>query len=216
MRRRAAKSGRKWLIFGGCGDRYASCKTMTMGIAHEVSVAAGHAIHGLRAGAKKLAWHRLAEGMAPEIAVLSVAFDADTPLPISCTVDGVGAAPPLSFEGAPAATQSLVVICEDPDAPQLEPFVHWLVYGIPANAQSIDAQSQHEYRLGQNSRSEIGFTPAAPPPGHGPHHYHFQVFALDASLNEGQGQGGDREQLLDLMRGHVLAWGELVGTYERE
>src|ERR1700694_3690902 len=106
-----------------------------MGIAHEVSVAAGHAIHRFRAGVAKLAAHRLAEGMPATIKVRSVAFDADAPLPISCTVDGVGAAPPLSFDGVPDSAESLVVLCEDPDAPLLEPFLHWLVYGIPADAE---------------------------------------------------------------------------------
>lgn len=185
-----------------------------MGIAHEVSVAAGHVISGLHAGEKKLAAHRVAEGIEPSIEVRSVAFDADSALPISCTVDGVGAPPPLSFHGVPESAISLVVICEDPDAPFPEPYVHWMVYGMPGVAEDVDAQSQASYRLGQNSKLEPGFTPAAPPPGHGVHHYHFQVFALDRTMELEAGVG--RSDLLDAMKDHVLAWGEIVGTYERE
>jgi Raf kinase inhibitor-like YbhB/YbcL family protein len=185
-----------------------------MSIVHEVSVAAGHAIQGIRAGEDKLASHQLASDITPSLEVRSVAFDAGTPLPISCSVDGVGAAPALSFSNLPEAAQSLLVICEDPDAPFLQPYVHWLVYGIPAASEGVDAQSQHDYRLGQNSKSENGFTPAAPPPGHGVHHYHFQVFALDTPVDLVQGR--ERDELVELAKGHVLAWGEIVGTYERE
>ena len=185
-----------------------------MDIVHEVSVAAGHAMHGIRAGNEKLAVHKLTRNVGPEISVRSVAFEPAMPLPISCTVDGVGAPPPISFDGIPEAAKSVVVICEDPDAPQLEPFVHWLVYGIPASAGAVDAQTQHDYLLGKNSRSEAAYTPAAPPPGHGLHHYHFQVFALNVPLQ--LAAGTEREAVLDAMMGHVLSWGEIVGTYERE
>jgi len=185
-----------------------------MGIVHEVSVAAGHAMQGIRAGSARLASHKCAQHMPASIQVYSVAFEPGTPLPISCTADGVGAPPALGFGDIPEAAQSLVVLCEDPDAPQHEPFLHWLVYGIPNDASSVDAQTQHDYRMGENSRSEQGYTPAAPPPGHGLHHYHFQVFALDVPLEFDSGR--KREELLDAMTGHVLAWGEIVGTYERE
>ena len=189
-------------------------KPSRMGIAHEVTVAAGHVIQGIRAGNEKLASHQLAQGLEPAIEVWSVAFEPGMPLPISCTVDGVGAPPPLSFAGVPETAQSLVVICEDPDAPLRSPFVHWLVYGIPAGTESLDAQTQREFRIGKNSRSERAFAPAAPPPGHGVHHYHFQVFALDVPIDVDD--GSEHDDLLEAMKGHVVAWGEIIGTYERE
>jgi len=185
-----------------------------MGIAHEVSVAAGHVIQGVRAGAGKLASHRLAEGMAPTVEVRSIAFEPDAVLPISCTADGVGAPPPLHWLSVPEHSQSLVVMCEDPDAPALEPYLHWLVYGIPADTDGVDAQSQHDWPMGENGHGQPGFTPAAPPAGHGIHHYHFQVFALDVLI--ALKPGAERRDVLELMTGHVLAWGELVGTYQRE
>ena len=185
-----------------------------MGIAHDVSVAAGHVMSGVHAGEKKLAAHKVADGIAPSIEVHSIAFEAGAALPISCTVDGVGAPPPLSFHGVPASATSLLVLCEDPDAPFPEPYLHWAVYGIPGSAEDLDAQSQGSYLSGQNSKLDLGFTPAAPPPGHGVHHYHFQVFALDRTAGSDTGMG--RTDLLDAMKGHVLAWGDLVGTYQRE
>src|SRR6478735_1162093 len=197
---------------GAC--RYDFCSESSMDIVHEVSVAAGHALQGIRAGNEKLASHKLTLGRAPEITVLSVAFEPNGALPISCTIDGVGAPPALSFSNVPEAAQALVVLAEDPDAPQLEPFVHWLVYGIPSSAPNVDAQTQHHYRLGTNGKSEQGYTPAAPPPGHGLHHYHFQVFALDQPLESSE--GAERDKLIEAMTGHVLAWGEIIGTYERE
>lgn len=185
-----------------------------MGIVHDVSVAAGHAMQGIRAGNARLASHKIAPHVAASIQLTSVAFEPGTPLPVSCTIDGVGAPPPLSFAQVPEGTQSLAVLCEDPDAPQHEPFLHWLVYGIPSSAHDVDAQTQHDYRLGENGKAEPGYTPAAPPPGHGLHHYHFQLFALDVPLELAAGK--QRAELLDAMNGHVLAWGEIVGTYERE
>lgn len=171
-------------------------------------------MQGVRAGAEKLAAHKVADGLAPTIEVRSVAFDADSPLPISCTVDGVGAPPPLSFHGVPEGARSIAVLCEDPDAPFPEPYLHWLVYGLPGVAEDVDAQSQASYRVGQNSKLELGYTPAAPPPGHGVHHYHFQVFALDVPVALEAGAG--RSDVLEAIKGHVLAWGEIVGTYERD
>ena len=185
-----------------------------MGIAHDVSVAAGHVIQGVRAGAGKLAAHHLAEGMAPTVQVRSIAFEPNASLPVSCTAEGVGAPPPLHWTNLPESTQSVVVICEDPDAPALEPFLHWLVYGIPADIDGMDAQSQHDWSIGKNSRGETSFTPAAPPSGHGLHHYHFQVFAVDVPVV--LKPGAERRDLFEVMTGHVLAWGEIVGTYQRE
>ena len=93
----------------------------------------------------------------------------------------------------------------DPDAPFPEPYVHWMVYGIAPNASFGE-----RYNEGKNSKLAIGFTPAAPPRGHGLHHYHFEVFALDAATDYDPGVG--RSQLLEQMKGHVLGWGEVIGT----
>jgi hypothetical protein len=183
-----------------------------MKIADEAVHAVGHAIRKVHAGSDKLISQKVAGQMAPAIAVASPAFADQARLPISCTVDGAGMPPTLEWGNVPAKTQTIVVVCEDPDAPLPEPFVHWVVYEIPASARSLNAQTSEEYERGKNSKFAIGFIPAAPLPGHGVHRYHFQVFALDT---ETEIDALGRSALVAHMTGHVLAWGELVGTYER-
>jgi len=185
-----------------------------MGIMHDAIKAVGHALENVHAGPQQLVWRKLVADRAPEITVKSVAFEPDSALPVSCTVDGVGSPPPLTWAHVPEQTRSVAVVCEDPDAPLPKPFVHWLVYDIPAQVNAIDADSSGACRLGENSKKATGFAPVAPPPGHGLHHYHFQVFALDTALDLAPGAG--RAALVERMAGHVLAWGELVGTYQRD
>jgi Raf kinase inhibitor-like YbhB/YbcL family protein len=184
-----------------------------MGLAHKAATAVGHALSNVRAGTDKLASRKLVPELLPTLSLHSVVFPPGKPLPISCTVEGAGEPPPLSWDTVPEGTVSLALICEDPDAPFPEPFVHWLVYAIPATARALTPPFPAGAREGQNSMLKGGFTPAAPPPGHGLHHYHFQLFALDtvSTFEPDVGRG----MLLDNMRDHVLAWGELIGTYQR-
>jgi Raf kinase inhibitor-like YbhB/YbcL family protein len=134
-------------------------------------------------------------------------------LPLSATADGEGTPPQLEWLGVPAAARSVAIVVEDPDAPFPRPFVHWLVWDIDPTVGLFDFGHGIPGREGKNSMMKTGFTPAAPPPGHGMHRYHFQVFALDKVLGLPEGSG--RSAVLEAMRGHVIAWGELVGTYER-
>ena len=184
-----------------------------MGIAHDVVTAVGHALTNIRAGTDKLASRKLVPTLAPTLSIRSPIFKDGEPLPISCSVDGEGEAPPLSWDAVPEHTATLVLLCEDPDAPFPDPFLHWSIYAIPATARSIATPLPECAIEGQNSTLKTGFTPAAPPAGHGVHHYHFQLFALDTASTFEPGTG--RGALLEHMRDHVIAWGELVGTYQR-
>jgi Raf kinase inhibitor-like YbhB/YbcL family protein len=67
-------------------------------------------------------------------------------------------------------------------------------------------------RQGTNSKSERGYFGPRPPVGDPAHHYHFQIFALDTSLD--LPDGFNRHALLQAMHGHVLAEGELVGMFK--
>jgi Raf kinase inhibitor-like YbhB/YbcL family protein len=185
-----------------------------MGVAHEVGKNIGKAIAPIRAGADKLASAKLGlPAMQNQtLAVSSSAFSEGGAIPVAYTADGGGFAPPIAWENVPASARSMVLIAEDPDAPMPKPFVHWLVYSLPAAVGSLESAPAFG-REGKNTMMKPGYTPPAPPAGHGPHHYHFQVFALDTILELEGGIG--RSALLDAMRGHVLAWGETVGTYER-
>lgn len=158
------------------------------------------------------------------ITVRSEAFESGQPIPVKYTEDGEDLSPPLSWDGLPQGTQELALICDDPDAPTPQPWVHWVLYKLAADVtklpQGIPAGPTIEKPIkalqGKNSWTSgqtIGYRGPAPPKGHGTHHYHFQVYALDTKLDVKSGLG--KQDLLNAMRGHVLASGELVGTYSR-
>lgn len=126
----------------------------------------------------------------------------------------------MSWSPGPEGTESYVVLMEDPDASEPKPFVHWIAYDIPGDTTRIRASLPGKPALVEpvslkqsaNSKGSTGYIGPKPPPGSGIHHYHFQIFALDRRLD--LPPGASRAEVLDAMRGHVLAAGELVGTYE--
>lgn len=186
-----------------------------MDLGHRIAKAAGKLLAPVRAGKNKLAIKKLERGRT--IPVTSTDFTDGSPMPARHA--GKAASPPgLAWTEVPAETKELVVLCEDPDAPLPKPFAHWVVYGIPAGATTypLDAATgflaELPSKIGKNSKGKLGFAGATPPPGHGVHHYHFQVFALDTTLPFGPGE--DRDTVVAGMAGHVLASGEVVGTYE--
>jgi Raf kinase inhibitor-like YbhB/YbcL family protein len=155
------------------------------------------------------------------IQISSEAFGDGQRVPTKYTQDGQNVSPPLSWKGVPEKTKELALIVEDPDAPREHPFVHWVVYKIPPGATGLREGVGHETRLkspqgavqGANSFKKIGYGGPAPPPGHGTHHYHFRLFALDEPLNLSGGL--DSKALASAMSGHVLDQGEVIGTYDR-
>jgi Raf kinase inhibitor-like YbhB/YbcL family protein len=131
-----------------------------------------------------------------------------------------GASPRIAWTPIKGA-RSYVVIMEDPDARPITPFVHWLAWNIPADHHHLPAGLQEQERLtdpegvlqGRTSRGSVGYLGPRPPVGDPPHHYHFQVFALDTLLDVPP--GAERDPLLAAMSGHVIASGEAVGTYQQ-
>ncbi len=149
------------------------------------------------------------------IAVTSPAFAAGGAIPLRHSAYGDGLSPALSWSGLPAGTRSLALMMEDPDASSARPFVHWLAWNIdPARGGLPEGVAPDASGLvqGRNNRRATGYF-GPRPPGSRPHHYHFQLFALDAPLN--LAGGADREALLAAMNGHVLAKGDLVGLFTR-
>ena len=156
--------------------------------------------------------------------ITSPAFEDGQRIPKPYTEDGNNISPPLRFADVPANATELALIVDDPDAPRDDPFVHWTLYKIPVD---IDALAENLPRgadelrkpagalQGRNSFSKhnIGYRGPAPPKGHGVHHYHFRLYALDRPLV--LAAGVERDALDEAMRGRVLARTELVGTYER-
>ncbi len=149
------------------------------------------------------------------------AFGSGQTIPTQYTGEGQDVSPPLTWSGMPQAAKELALICDDPDAPTPQPWVHWVIYKIPASATGLPenvaktAQTGGEVTASQgiNSWSRIGYGGPMPPPGHGVHHYHFKLYALDTPLEVAAGL--DKEALLNAMSGHIIAEGELIGTYQR-
>jgi Raf kinase inhibitor-like YbhB/YbcL family protein len=155
------------------------------------------------------------------IQVDSDAFKPGQAIPEEFTADGPNVSPPLRWTALPPGTRELAMIVEDPDAPRPEPFVHWVLYKIPAAAGELPGRVPQQAKLkappgalqGKNSFGKIGYGGPAPPPGHGTHHYHFRLYALDEPLEVREGL--DKDALLAAMSDHVLDEGDLVGTYRR-
>lgn len=178
------------------------------------TAAVRNTMQGIHAGESKLAIREAAHERALPIALESPAFADGSPIPTEYTADGSGVSPPLRWGELPERTRELVLLCEDPDAPRSTPFVHWALYGIPPNVHDLAAASPTvPGREGKNSILTEGWTPPSPPREHGLHHYHFELFALDAPLSIADGAG--RGAIVSAIRGHVLAKGDLVGTYQR-
>jgi Raf kinase inhibitor-like YbhB/YbcL family protein len=147
------------------------------------------------------------------IQVLSPAFEPGNTIPEKYTGEGRDVSPPLRWTGLPEGTKEIALICDDPDAPTPEPFVHWVVYKIPADREGLPEGDRQGALEGKNDFGGTGYGGCMPPRGHGVHRYYFKVYALDAELEAAAGL--TKGQLLEAMEGHILAEGELVGTYER-
>ena len=152
--------------------------------------------------------------------VISDALGADGTIDPRHSAYGDNLSPPLRWtpvEGAGA----YALILEDPDAPRETPFVHWLIWNIPGEAISLPEGLANSTHLvtpqnavqGRNDNGSFGYFGPRPPVGHGLHHYHFQIFALDGPLTL-KPEDTNLRSMVDAMKGRVLANGELVGVFE--
>jgi Raf kinase inhibitor-like YbhB/YbcL family protein len=148
------------------------------------------------------------------IEVSSPAFDQGGIIPTKYTGEGQDVSPALNWSDLPEGTREIALVCDDPDAPRPEPWVHWVLYKIPADSTGLPEGGTEGALEGENDFGRRGYGGPMPPVGHGVHHYHFKVYALDAELERAAGL--TKDQLLEAMEGHVLDEGKLVGTYERK
>ncbi|HLV20474.1 MAG TPA: YbhB/YbcL family Raf kinase inhibitor-like protein [Polyangiaceae bacterium] len=188
-----------------------------MQVLKTISRLAGRALRPVRAGKEHLASARYPA--VERIPLESSAFQDGGPLPERLTnAEGRNLSPDLRWSAVPAGTQELLLLCEDPDIPMRLPFVHWLLYRIPAHVRELPegiGRETHPLNAvsGRNSARKIGYLGPHPPPGHGTHHYTFQLFALDTPIRiDGV---ATRDDVVKAMEGHVLGVGTLVGTYSR-
>ena len=148
----------------------------------------------------------------------SSSFSGDT-IPRTCSScdHQDGASPELSWSAPPEHAQSFALIVFDKDSPFGFKFTHWVLYDIPSDKRELPENTpKHEQlpdgsRQGHNDYDRIGYVGPCPP-GHSPHHYVFDLYALDTKLN--LPPRASKKQVLKAMKGHVLASGELVGSFQ--
>ncbi len=151
------------------------------------------------------------------LTVKTPAFDPGQSIPKRYTGEGEDVSPKLEWSEVPSGTKSVTVICEDPDAPG-GMWVHWVLFNLPADTKGLneawpkDRELKNGARHGNNDWKQPGYRGPMPPPGK-PHRYFFKVYAVDARLD--LPVGASRQQVLDAMKGHILAQGEVMGTYRR-
>jgi Raf kinase inhibitor-like YbhB/YbcL family protein len=155
------------------------------------------------------------------LVLTSAAIGADGRLDRTYAAEGDDLSPPLAWEGAPPETVSYALIVEDPDAPTDRPVVHWMMWdiptrmqGLPAGVEKVDLPAAAVGAVqGFNSHGRPGWMGMAPPEGHGPHRYHFQLFALGKMLD--LPPDTTLEELVSALKGTTLAKAMTVGIYER-
>ena len=164
----------------------------------------------------------------PTMQISSTAFAEGAAIPKQFTADGKDVSPPFSWSGEPPNTKSFALICDDPDAPRAQPWVHWVLFNVPnlvivrsgsaTTSQGLDGAVPTTPTLpsggrqGKNDFGRIGYGGPAPPAGK-PHRYFFKLYALDSMLE--LKEGATKAQLEQAMKGHILAQGQLMGTYQR-
>lgn len=153
-----------------------------------------------------------------KLSIQSAAFAHGAEIPQAFTCQGRDISPPLAWSGVPAAARSLVLIVDDPDAPDPAApqmtWVHWLLYNLPPTAGGLpeavaEAALPASTLGGKNDWRRTGYGGPCPPIGR--HRYFFKLYALDCVLPDLAAP--NKPRLLQALDGHVLATAELVGTY---
>ena len=168
-----------------------------------------------------------AQDIPETITVTSSAFEHHGMVPLANSAYGDNTSIDLSWSNLPEGTVQLALVCDDPVVVEIgmmpSPFVHWVVYNIPAGASGLPAGLPADAEVGGiddlegminglNGLGRSGYFGPRPPANGQLHAYHFRVYALDADL--GLEPGLNRDQLLEAVDGHVLATGMLMGHYE--
>ncbi len=188
---------------------------------------AGKVLKNVRAGEQNLlSYETGVAGADPIIRVTSTAFADGGIIPDKYTKKGGDIFPPLAWSNVPEGTHEIVIVAEDEDAPTSDhPFTHLILHGIDPRTTSlaegsvveqtkeVTPQTAAPCKVGRNTFGKNAWMGPDPIPGHGAHHYHFQVFALRVPL----GLSGEvtRGKLKDALANKVIALGELMGTYEK-
>jgi Raf kinase inhibitor-like YbhB/YbcL family protein len=145
------------------------------------------------------------------LTLTSDAFANGQSIPAKYSCVGKNISPALAWDEPPAGTKSFALIVDDPDAP-MGTWVHWVLFNIPAGTGSLQENTDSgAMSAGKNSSGNTRYDGPCPPSG--THRYFFKLYALDATLS--LSPGATKEQVLKEMEGHILAQGELMGTFSK-
>ena len=155
-----------------------------------------------------------------QMTILSAFKDGDL-IPKKYACEGQDINPEIVVSNVPEGAKTIAIICEDPDAP-IGTFVHWVLWNFPVNGSSVKIPEgiRKVEKLpdgtmqGYNDFGKIGYNGPCPPKGHGVHHYHFKVYAVNNVL-ELKGKITKKE-LEKALSGKILAQAEIIGLYERK
>lgn len=155
------------------------------------------------------------------LTLTSPAFPDGGDIPAKNTCQGSDISPPLAWHGLPEGTKSLVLIVDDPDAPDPKApkmtWVHWVVFNLPPDISSLPEDADAS---GYPAGTEVGLNDwkraayGGPCPPIGRHRYFHKLYALDVMLS---GLNAPTKNGLEAaMKGHVLAEVQLLGTYQKK
>jgi len=156
--------------------------------------------------------------VSTQLTLTSDAFPNGGSIPAKYSCVGRNISPALAWGEPPVGTQSFAIIVDDPDAP-MGTWVHWVLYNIPAETRSLVEDlpikgknvEPNAIFVGKNSGGNIGYDGPCPPSG--THRYFFKLYALDSTIS--LMPGASKNDLLKAMQGHMLAQGELMGTFSK-
>jgi Raf kinase inhibitor-like YbhB/YbcL family protein len=146
----------------------------------------------------------------------SSAFSDGGAIPSRFTCDGADLSPPLVWSGAPPDARSFAIVCVDPDAPGGN-WYHWAIYDIPVGVTQLPEHCPSDSRAASQARNDFdrkGYGGPCPPHGHGVHHYHFRLFALNAERLPLPASAHCRD-VERIAGAHAIATTDLVGVYSR-
>ncbi|RLC46918.1 MAG: YbhB/YbcL family Raf kinase inhibitor-like protein [Candidatus Cloacimonadota bacterium] len=152
-----------------------------------------------------------------KIEITSSAFSYGEMIPKKYTADGEDISPSLKWTKLPEGTKSLVLICDDPDAP-MRTWVHWVMYAIPPEQDSLpegigkEAEVLNGIKQGKNDFHKFGYGGPSPPKGK-PHRYYFRLYAID--IIPDLTIGATKSDVMNAIKGHIIAQGNLMARYQR-
>jgi Raf kinase inhibitor-like YbhB/YbcL family protein len=155
-----------------------------------------------------------------QFSITSSAWENGETIPTQYTCEGEDTSPPLSISNPPEETQAFALVMDDPDAPG-PPFVHWLLWNIPADAREIPAGVPNSETVeeldgavqGANGSGDLGYVGPCPPEGDPQHTYLFSLYALEEPLD--LDPGAEYDDVLTALFPKALARARYVGQYER-